>query len=130
MLKPKKKYYISIFIYDLAVNIKKTNIWIPINDGKVSLLFHSDDTVKLTENENIIQVSLHLFHNWCWSEKSNVLYFCKDRSGANQVKWTSFCKIVSISFLFKAQLFPHIYCYYLKDFHGVILSCGIITRVL
>lgn len=74
----KKRCYISIFINDLAVNIKKTNIWIPINDGKVSFTF-SDDTVKLTKNENNIQVSLDLFYNWCWSEKSNVLYFRRDR---------------------------------------------------
>lgn len=61
----KKRCYISIFINDLAVNIKKTNIGIPINDGKVSFLFYADDTVKLTENENIIQVSLDLFYYWC-----------------------------------------------------------------
>lgn len=45
-----------IFINDLAVKSKETNIGIPINDGKVSLLLYADDVVLLTETENDMQV--------------------------------------------------------------------------
>ena len=72
----------SIFINDLANEIKEANRGIPVKDDNICLLLYADDIVLLEENENDIQHVLDILWKWCekWRinvniSKSNVMHF-------------------------------------------------------
>ena len=72
----------SIFINDLANEIKEANRGIPVNDDNICLLLYADDIVLLEENENDMQHVLDILWKWCekWRinvniSKSNIMHF-------------------------------------------------------
>ena len=76
----------SIFINDLANEIKEANRGIPVNDDNICLLLYADDIVLLEENENDMQHVLDILWKWCekWRinvniSKSNIMHFRRDQ---------------------------------------------------
>ena len=74
----------SIFINDLALDVKNTNIRIPVDSGKVSILLYADDIVLLAENEHDLQILLDTIFSWCktWymnvnEKKTKIVHFRK-----------------------------------------------------
>ncbi len=64
----------SIFLNDLAVEIKNLNVGIDITpETQVSLLMYADDIVLLAENPDNLQKMLDNLHDWCtkWRMKTN-----------------------------------------------------------
>ena len=67
----------SIFINDLAVELKSANLGVKIdheNEFLVSLLLYADDIVLLTENEVDMQTLISLVETWCrkWQLELNL----------------------------------------------------------
>ena len=107
----------SIFINDLAIEIKESNIGInlnlnvdggPILDNLFNILLYADDIVCLAECENDLQEILVIIENWCkkWRleinlTKTNILHIRNKRK--QQSKFT---------FLFDMK--PVSYCQYYK----------------
>lgn len=72
----------SIFINDLATEVKEPNKIVQMNNEKICLLLYADDIVLLTENEHDMQHVLDTLDKWCmkWRlnvniAKSNVIHF-------------------------------------------------------
>ena len=73
----------SLFINDLAVELKRSNLGIPLGgDMCLSTLFYADDIVIMAENEKSLQSMLDIVTMWCkkWRlminrDKSNVVHF-------------------------------------------------------
>ncbi len=72
----------SIFINDLAKEIKDMDIGIPIGELKLCILLYADDIVLLSENERDLQSMLDKLNEWCvkWhmkvnETKTNVIHF-------------------------------------------------------
>ena len=105
----------SIFINDLALEIKESNIGIDLNIGnepnvdyKLSILLYADDIVCLAETENDLQSILFIVENWCkkWRlevnlTKTNILHVRKSRKLQSR-----------FTFLFDRRPVP--YCNYYK----------------
>ena len=75
---------ISIFINDLANEIKKANRGIPVNVDNICSLLYADDIELLVENVNDMQHVLDILWKWCekWRinvniSQSNVMHFRK-----------------------------------------------------
>ena len=74
----------SIFINDLATNIKELNSGIETSDGNLSLLLYTDDIVLLAPSEESLQVMLdeitNLTNKWAIGVnpvKYKIVHFCK-----------------------------------------------------
>jgi len=52
----------NLYIKDLALLLKSTNIGIDINGEKICLLMYADDIVILADNANNLQALLDLLH--------------------------------------------------------------------
>ena len=72
----------SLFINDLALEIKLLNRGVLVNSKIISILMYADDVVVLSETENNLQVMLNTINTWCnkWKllineAKSNVIHF-------------------------------------------------------
>ena len=71
----------SIYLYDLATEIKDLNVGVPVADIDISLLVYADDTVLLAPNEEKLQSMLNVVDKWCrtWgmeinSKKTQILH--------------------------------------------------------
>ena len=72
----------SLFINELAVELKNLNIGIDINGKTVCTLFYADDIVLFAENEEDLQRLIEHVYKWCnkWkmfvnSDKTKVVHF-------------------------------------------------------
>ena len=72
----------SLFINDLALEIKLLNRGVLVNSKIICILMYADDVIVLSETENNLQVMLDTINTWCnkWKllineTKSNVLHF-------------------------------------------------------
>ena len=55
----------SIYINDLAANIKALNCGIKFNDNEISILLYADDIVLISESADDLQTMLDTLNNWC-----------------------------------------------------------------
>ena len=85
----------SLFINDLAVELKNLNIGIDINGKTVCTLFYADDIVLLAENEEDLQSLIEHVHKWCnkWkmfvnSDKTKVVHFRSSRKPVTLFKFS------------------------------------------
>ena len=76
----------SIFINDLAVEIKKMRLGVSNGNNKVSILLYAGDIAIVSENEINLQLMLNRLHKWCqnWfltinTDKSQIVHFRKKR---------------------------------------------------
>ena len=72
----------SLYINDLAKEIKFLNKGVHIGESKVSILLYADDIIFLAESEEDLQLMLNCLNQWCayWQLvvnglKSNVVHF-------------------------------------------------------
>jgi len=84
----------SLFLNDLAVNIKNLNGGISIGNIKVSILLYADDLVLVSENEEELQNMLNILYKWClkWQvkvniEKSKIVHFRKQKRKLTEFKF-------------------------------------------
>ena len=56
---------LSLFINDLAVDIKSMNLGIYFGNKNISILLYADDIVIVAENENNLQAMITYMHQWC-----------------------------------------------------------------
>ena len=77
----------SIFINDLATDIKRLNMGVKFGDEDLSILLYADDVVLLSDNAEHLQSMLDTLHTWCtkWKvfinkENSNIVHFRKVNS--------------------------------------------------
>ncbi len=82
----------SIYINDLAKEIKCMNLGIPVDDVLVSILLYADDIVLLAENEADLQCMIDKLHEWCnkWrmmvnESKTNIVHFRNKGTHCNNV---------------------------------------------
>ena len=71
----------SIYLNDLATEIKDLNVGVPVADIDISLLLYADDIVLLAPNDEKLQSVLNVVHKWCrtWgmeinSKKTQILH--------------------------------------------------------
>jgi hypothetical protein len=104
----------SIFINDLADDIKKLNVGIETSDGKLALLLYADDIVLLAPSEENLQVMLDEVANWTnkWAMgvnpvKSQIVHFRRKgvrktgrlfKCGDNSLKTVPVYKYLGIMF--------------------------------
>ena len=64
----------SIYINDLAVELKNLNLGVKMGDLHICILLYADDIVLVSENEENLQVMLNHVQNWCvkWQMKVNI----------------------------------------------------------
>ena len=64
----------SLFLNDLAEEIKNTGLGINMNDRSLNILLYADDLALITESETDLQTLLSILYNWCqkWRMKVNV----------------------------------------------------------
>ena len=55
----------SIFINDLATEIKNLQCGIPVGDDQISILMFADDIALISETEESMQLMLNKLHQWC-----------------------------------------------------------------
>ncbi len=74
----------TLYINDLAQEIKQVNLGVRIEDMNLSILLYADDIVLIAENEVNLQNMLNIMSSWCskWhltinSEKTQVVHFRK-----------------------------------------------------
>lgn len=74
----------SIYVNDLALELKNMNLGIQVGDDNICILLYADDIVILAENEDNLQTMLNHIHNWCskWRlkvniNKTNIVHFRK-----------------------------------------------------
>ena len=72
----------SLYVNDLAMEIKQLNLGIQIDDTNVSILLYADDIVLMAENEHALQKMLQIMWEWTqkWrlsinSEKTQITHF-------------------------------------------------------
>ena len=56
---------LSLFINDLAVDIKIMNLGVSFGNKNISILLYADDIVIVAENEDNIQAIITYMHQWC-----------------------------------------------------------------
>jgi hypothetical protein len=78
----------NILINSLFTDIKALDIGIDIEGGKIGILLYADDIVLIAENENDLQLLLHILNTRC---KHKVL--CMYQSGNLRV----LCSLQSVS---------------------------------
>ena len=93
----------SLFINDLAIEIKNLNQGVLINDFQVSVLLYADDIVFLSESENGLQCMLNYLNDWCktWQldineAKSNIVHFRKPTWPRTEFEFTFERKLLNI----------------------------------
>ncbi len=76
----------SLYINDLAKDLKGLNRGLPYGNEKLCILLYTDDIVILAENEEQRQIVLNFVNNWCkkWkmkvnSDKTKVIHFWKKK---------------------------------------------------
>ena len=76
----------SIFINDLAIEIKNMGLGVSNGNYKVSILLYADDIAIVSENEINLQLMLNRLYEWCQSwfltintDKSQIVHFRKKR---------------------------------------------------
>jgi hypothetical protein len=62
----------NIFINSLFTDIKALDIGIDIEGGKIGILLYADDIVLIAENENDLQLLLHILNTRCKHKALNV----------------------------------------------------------
>ncbi|XP_023814791.1 uncharacterized protein LOC111947977 [Oryzias latipes] len=74
----------SIYVNDLAQEIKKTNLGIDINNWNLSILLYADDIILIADEEIKLQGMLNTMNDWCnkWrltinSDKTQIVHFRK-----------------------------------------------------
>lgn len=72
----------SLYLNDLAKEIKDLNLGIQVDDVNVGILLYADDMVLVANNEKDLQIMLNTMYNWCakWRlkvnlDKSNIVQF-------------------------------------------------------
>ncbi len=55
----------SLFVNDLALEVKHLNRGLPVGQDKLSILLYADDIVLLVENEHDLQEKIDCLHAWC-----------------------------------------------------------------
>ena len=55
----------SIYINDLATEIKASNLGVSVADEIISILLYADDMVLMASNESDLQAMLNILENWC-----------------------------------------------------------------
>ena len=85
----------SLFINELAVELKNLNIGIDINGKTVCTLFYADDIVLFAENEEDLQRLIEHVYKWCnkWkmfvnSDKTKVVHFRNSRKPVSLFKFS------------------------------------------
>ena len=85
----------NLFINDLALKIKSSNIGVPMGNEIVSLLLYADDIVLMAETEPELQFLHNELHAWCISNsmhvnniKSNVVHFRVPSKAKTSVNFT------------------------------------------
>ena len=61
-----------IYINDLAMALKETNIWVNVEDHKICILLYADEIVLLAENETDLQILLDITYDWCYKWKLTI----------------------------------------------------------
>jgi len=76
----------SLYINDLAKDLKDLNLGLPYGNEKLCILLYADDIVILAENEEELQILLNFVNNWCrkWKmkvnrDKTKVVHFRKKK---------------------------------------------------
>ena len=76
----------SIYINDLAVELKRLNLGVKMGNLHICILLYADDIVLVSENEVNLQLMLNHVHNWCYKwqmkvniEKTKVVHFRNKR---------------------------------------------------
>ena len=76
----------SIFINDLAIEIKNMGLGVSNGNNKVSMLLYADDIAIVSDNETNLQLMLNKLYEWCqnWcltinTDKSQIVHFRKKR---------------------------------------------------
>ena len=81
----------SLFINDLALELKKLNLGVRVQDEIINILMYADDMVLLAKNENDLQSMLNVMTEWCrkWrvkvsEPKTNIVHFRPKRKPRTQ----------------------------------------------
>ena len=76
----------SIYLNDLAIELKDLNLGISLGDMHIYILMYADDIVLLSENEQKLQTILDHVNTWCckWQmkvnpDKTKVVHFRNER---------------------------------------------------
>ena len=84
----------SLYINDMAEELKTLNLGIKVDDLNVSILLYADDIVVLAENEANLQKQLDCINRWCSkyqlivnSRKSQIVHFRKKRVQRSNTKF-------------------------------------------
>ncbi|KAK3092919.1 hypothetical protein FSP39_008861 [Pinctada imbricata] len=82
----------SLFINDLAMQIKALNKGVPVGDLNISILLYADDIALITQNEKDMQALLNTVESWCkqWrlkiiTDKTKVVHFRKRQRNRSQL---------------------------------------------
>ncbi|KAK3102881.1 hypothetical protein FSP39_014619 [Pinctada imbricata] len=82
----------SLFINDLAIQIKALNKGVPVGDLNISILLYADDIALITQNEKDMQDLLNTVESWCkqWrlkinTDKTKVVHFRKRQRNRSQL---------------------------------------------
>jgi len=72
----------NLYINDLALYLKASDIGINVGDDKICMLLYADDIVLLANNENELQILLSSLNDWCLqndmsvnANKCNIVHF-------------------------------------------------------
>ena len=75
----------SMFLNDLAVEIKQIDCGIEIDGMKITILLYADDIILMAPDEISLQKQLDVVHKWCrkWrmkvntkDQKTEIVHFC------------------------------------------------------
>ena len=56
----------SIYVNDLALQIKAPGSGVKVDGQTVGILLYADDVVLLAEQEKDLQIMLNIVAEWCW----------------------------------------------------------------